>query len=47
MAIDGEGDAGLAEDVLRILGLADQMRGILAGVPVVIGAVRRSRKVVR
>jgi hypothetical protein len=43
MAVDREGDAGLAKNVLRIAGLVDQMRSILIGIPLEVFPVRLPR----
>ncbi len=43
MAVDREGDAGLPEDVFRIAGLGNQMRPVLAVVPLEVFFIRRAR----
>ncbi len=43
VAVDREGDAGLPEDVFRIAGLGNQMRPVLAIVPLEIFFIRRAR----
>ena len=44
LAIDGEGDAGLAEDALGVARLFRQPGGILFGEPFMIGCISRARR---